>query len=435
MQPRQLSLPKVPQDLVITDETTLIPRLPQISFSVSYNSEESEKSMDTFIPPTGYKSCKVLGTSRLTGLDAPKQTYSFKMEYVDHSFQPGHSFDLICQNSDKSTNVLLDKLSFDPKCVVNISGDFPFSNVPISIHTIFKQFIDINFFPKKAMLRHLSEFCSSSEEAKTLLFLSSKLGSSEYLSLATQFVNITDFLHTLPSCKPSLECLLHHLPLLYPRAYSVCSNDEHEIEFICTINSYSVPPPDSKLRIGVCSQYFLDSVINNPDVSLYIKPRPLTSFQFIPLVPNVPIIMICAGAGVSPFVGFLRYLDSKDFRITDSWLFYGFRSTQYDFLFKDELETFTAKGILANLRIATSREEGKPKYVQDALLSEIENIFPLLESKNGLLYLCGDELTMIKAVNEALLNVCTLKRGSPAQGKELLEQWTKQKRILRDIWI
>ena len=435
MKPRLLCLPEISPDLVINEQTTLIPKIPILSCSVSYESPESTEIKEIFQAPPGYTTCKVLESRRMTGENAPKQVFSFEIDFKGHPLQPGNSFDLICRNSDEDVNYLLEVLSLDPNKIIKVSGNFPFANVPISIRNLFKRFLDVNFFPKKSMLRHFSEFCSSSEESRILLYLSSKLGSSSYLNLASQCANISDFLYSFPSCKPSLESLLHHLPLLYPRAYSICSHDKDRVEFICTINSYSIPPPDPKVRIGVCSKFLLDEVVGKEDVSLYIKPRPPTSFQFALSDPITPIIMICAGAGVSPFIGFLRYAHSQGLQIADSWLFFGFRSTKYDFLFEEELERFCKQRILSNLRIATSREEGNPKYVQDALMHEVENIFPLLADRGAILYLCGDELTVIKAVNDTLLNMCISKTGSATQGKDLLDLWTKQRRILRDIWV
>src|SRR5262249_26537387 len=143
------------------------------------------------------------------------------------------------------------------------------------------------------------------EEKKYLLFLSSRLGSDQYLSLAKEYANINDFLNTFKSCHPSLECILLHSPLLSPRAYSICSYKKNSIEFIISLNSYQTPEPASQRRIGICSRYFSEKFTQIP-FEIWIKPRPPTSFRLsrdISSLNSLSLIMICAGAGLSPFIG------------------------------------------------------------------------------------------------------------------------------------
>jgi len=148
--------------------------------------------------------------------------------------------------------------------------------------------------------------------------------------------------------------------------------------------------------------------------------------------------MICAGTGIAPFIGFLRHFSAMN-ASTYSWLFFGFRSFEHDFLFRSDIETLLAKGTLKKVSIAVSRqpELGYPKYVQDAFLQYQHEIYEMLTLNPTLrIYICGDELTMVKGINDAIVEmICNELRISQKEAMAISKQWTTEGRIVRDVWI
>lgn len=424
MTARSLPISPVPDGVSLSEH--ILPKLPVVKFSIEFKNVADEQVRKV---PEGFQECTILNTKLLTSINAVKPVYSFLLAAPEHKYLPGDSFDVICENSESRVTDLLNLLQIDPEMKIVIRGDHLLRDSLLSVRTLFKKYLGINQFPKKVFLRHLAEYTQDAAEKNTLLYLSSRLGSSQYLALAREYANLTDFLATFPSCKPTLDCVLVHSAPLSPRAYSICSYEKQSIEFICSIDSYTTPEPNPHKRTGICSEYLLQYVEDISQRSLWISPRPPTSMRF----PEEyrPMIMVCAGAGLSPFIGFLRYASKHNIKLEESWLLYGFRSIEDDFLFHQELEVYLQNGTLGNLKIAVSRHPQNPQYVQDVLWENGDAIFQLMQEKQARIYLCGDEMTMIKSVNECLERICTEIGGN----KPLLADWTKEKRIIRDIWV
>ena len=89
------------------------------------------------------------------------------------------------------------------------------------------------------------------------------------------------------------------------------------------------------------------------NIQFFLKPSP--EFR-LPKELNQPIVMIGPGTGVSPFRGFLQHLKELNIKKLETWLFYGCRKKDLDFLYKDEFLEFEKNGILKKLIVAASQE-------------------------------------------------------------------------------
>lgn len=89
--------------------------------------------------------------------------------------------------------------------------------------------------------------------------------------------------------------------------------------------------------------------------------RPSTGFR-PPSDPATPIIMIGPGTGVAPFRGFLQQRRAEaagGAGLGESWLFFGNRRSDWDYLYEDDLRSFVDDGTLSHLVTAWSRESEK----------------------------------------------------------------------------
>lgn len=364
--------------------------------------------------------------------------------------EAGDAFGLVCENDPAAVDLLLSLLGLEGHRLVRATslilppqeGSLA-SHIhqrPLRLRDLFLKHVDIMHFPKKSLLRSLADYCSSPLQRNYLLHLCTKAGSSQYMALASGHASVLDFLYSFDTCRPSLECLLSHLPLLHPRFYSVCSpTGSPTVEFVYSPMQFALP--DGQMRTGV-STAWLDQcrqrVAQGMSLSLSLFPRPSPHFR-LPLDGDLPVIMICAGTGVAPFVGFLRSLGAGP-RPGMTWLFYGFRHERQDFLFRADLDRLLQARILSRLTITTSRQEGSghPRHVQDALRLHSQEIYQLLTrvESPGVAYICGDELTMVKSVNAALLDMIMEHGGQSArEANATLAAWNAGGRIVRDIWI
>ena len=121
-----------------------------------------------------------------------------------------------------------------------------------------------------------------------------------------------------------------------------------------------------------------------------------------------------------------------------NWLIFGLRSSKTDFIFQKDLEKFLQLGTLSRLSLAQSRDPDTPKtYVQDLLKKEKIEFSHLINEKDAIIYICGDEITMIKGVNDAIVEIVMENQPelNQKEAENLLMNWTKEKKIIRDIWI
>ncbi|OUM56749.1 hypothetical protein PIROE2DRAFT_18508 [Piromyces sp. E2] len=225
-------------------------------------------------------------------------------------------------------------------------------------------------------------------------------------------------------------------------------------------------------RDGLCTGW-LDEMLEYPnvpdcivnfrfrDVYLPIFPKIVNTFVLPPNPLSKNIIMIGAGTGVSPFIGFIEYKrelleeGQKDdieeeervklSKSAGSWqLFYGCRSIQKDCLIKDYNilwnQTITNKSmgismpVLDHIEITTSREGNGPKYIQNAMVQpeHINNLGTLLKNKNTYIY-----ISMCKGIHEALTIILQNTNDgamNATEAQEFLEILNLEKRYLRDIW-
>jgi sulfite reductase (NADPH) flavoprotein alpha-component len=153
-----------------------------------------------------------------------------------------------------------------------------------------------------------------------------------------------------------------------PRFYSLASSQRDGWIEICV----------RKQNGGLCSS-FLTNMARGDKVDVFIKPNP----TFRPEKSEAPMILVGAGAGVGPLVGFLRNNRSK----RPAHMFYGGRHPKSDFLYESELSVLKLGGNLTQLTTAFSRVAGGG-YVQEQLLKAAEDLRAMVQSGAQIL-VCG----------------------------------------------
>ncbi|KAG8572174.1 hypothetical protein GDO81_011959 [Engystomops pustulosus] len=187
----------------------------------------------------------------------------------------------------------------------------------------------------------------------------------------------------------------------------------------------------------------INKFASKPQIPIFI--RPSTSFN-LPLDFSAPLIMIGPGTGIAPFIGFLQHREiqrqqKKDCTFGDTWLFFGCRSHDKDYFFRDELRSFVQNGTLSHLKVSFSREapctsnDYTPKYVQENILIFSKDIVQILTKENGYIYVCGDAKNMAKDVNSALIDIlCAELHVEKLDAMKILASLKDEKRYLQDIW-
>jgi NADPH-ferrihemoprotein reductase len=127
------------------------------------------------------------------------------------------------------------------------------------------------------------------------------------------------------------------------------------------------------------------------------------------------------------------------------YLFYGCRSSQEDYLYREEWPEYQAVlGDKFKMFVAISREgprkpDGSKIYVQDLLAREKEGIADALLNGKGYVYVCGDAKNMSKAVEAQLVRIlgegkAGAEGNAEADGLKELNFLKEKSRYLTDVW-
>ncbi|GFW94195.1 methionine synthase reductase [Trichonephila clavipes] len=316
------------------------------------------------------------------------------------------------------------------------------------------------------LLRILAEHTSDVKEKKALLFLSSAVGAKIYTnSIRKRSICIRDILMHYQSCIPPVETLIEYLPFLKPRFYSVSSSplqDNTSFKIIFNVLKLNEEGGRYKDREGVCtgwlqklSSKFLESTQTNTSTdssledgmfvlslhsfsfehNLYIYKR-TNNYFYLPADSECPVIMVGPGTGVAPFIGFLyhreKLLERKNTmnNFGETWLFYGCRYSERDFLYKSELEKFNSSKVLTHLHVSLSREAILPsnvtsRYVHESIRQNSDAVVAAIHA-GGRIYVCGDANNMAHDVQKAFIDIFEISGKYSEIGIELyIEQCTR----------
>nr|XP_055039049.1 methionine synthase reductase isoform X3 [Misgurnus anguillicaudatus] len=463
----------------LSESVLNVPALPPSYLEVLLENQSVEEEM---VPADkeGYHEVPVSKAVQLTRDDSVKTAILLELDVSEQNmaYQPGDSFDVLCPNRASEVEELLLRLGLQTQnnyavqihLLENTSKKA--AKVPLhipqgtSLQFILTWCVEIRSVPKKAFIRALADVTQDSSEKRRLLELCSKQGSADYNGFVRDAnLCVLDLLRAFPSCLPPLNLLFEHLPKLQSRAYSAASSSlQHpgKVHFVFNVVEFPACPEHSA-RTGLCTGWLADRVSSilaptgtlpasecldtSAPPKVYVRPRPSSTFH-LPADPSVPIVMVGPGTGVAPFIGFLQQREkerevNQEVTFGETWLFFGCRYKEKDFLFREEVERFVQNGTLNHLIVCFSRDEEpdvggnvkRARYVQHNLLLHAKSVASILLKDKGYLYVCGDAKNMAKDVNDTLLEII----GNELQLDKLETMKTvaglrEEKRYLQDIW-
>ncbi|MET0004057.1 MAG: hypothetical protein ABW087_10595 [Candidatus Thiodiazotropha sp.] len=152
----------------------------------------------------------------------------------------------------------------------------------------------------------------------------------------------------------------------------------------------------------------------------------------LPASADSPIIMIGAGTGIAPYRAFLQEREALG-SAGGSWLVFGNRHFQRDFLYQTDWLAYRKAGLLNRITTAFSRDEGARTYVQARLYEERAELYRWLQ-EGAHLYVCGG-VEMAQGVHQSLLAIVQDQGGLAEQAAvEYTETLREQGRYQRDVY-
>lgn len=421
------------QTVVVTvdDEAQVEPPLPHLPRAWA----ESKDGQGEFF------GASIVSRTVLTGSEALKKTLLLSLK-PSHSVPvtPGDAIDVYVPNRPEEVQALCSRLGLEPSTTFTITSvkDAPKHlplDRPVRLDTLLTHYLDIRATPSKLLLAHCGQNSTiDPNDSAGIKYLCSGSGKPAYEALKyTSKASLLDVLTLLPTANPSLDAVLSFVPKLMPRSYSVASGSADPTVDICfNVVKYKTPPPSSRAMEGLASNW-LDALSSDslPSPEFRISHKPAADFS-LPEDVTIPIIMVGPGTGIAPFRAFLQAGHTS----RPSWLFFGCRSKDQDFLFKDELTAAESSGLLNKLTVAFSRPEDPvdSMYVQHAMEEQGAELLAWME-KGAFLYVCGDAANMARDVHETLKNILITHGGHDQKAADAqLLTWMKEKRYIRDVW-
>ena len=239
---------------------------------------------------------------------------------------------------------------------------------------------------------------------------------------------LIDLLETFPHTLEPQKFLSLLRPLA-PRSYSIASSQKlvgDEAHLTIARLAYQSA---GRERLGVASTLVSDHRKSGDSLEVFVKPN--THFRLPSGGAETPIVMIGAGTGVAPYRGFLQELEATGAG-NDTWLVFGHRHFNYDFLYQLEIQEWLASGVLGRLDLASSRDQPEKRYVQHVLWEQRRVLREKLDD-GATIYLCGDAKHMARDVDATLMRILAEAKGA-GNGQEELDALISAGRYKKDVY-
>lgn len=363
-----------------------------------------------------------LGTNRkLTALGSAKDTRHFEVDISGSgiTYEVGDSLGVFPTNNPALVAELLGVLGLTgEESVVDTNGQ------PATLREALSRFYAITEMDKK-LLSAIAEKDPSASKFTAMVTPEGKADLDAYFYGR----EVIDALLEFPAAKFTAEEFVKVLRKLQPRLYSIASSPKaHPSAVHLTVAAVRYESNGRK-REGVCSTFLSDRADTAP-VPVFVH----TAKHFrVPEDLSTPVIMVGPGTGIAPFRAFLQERKAAG-GTGKNWLFFGDQKAETDFLYREELETYRAEGVLQELSVAFSRDQAEKIYVQHRMLERAADLYAWLEA-GAFFYVCGDASRMAKDVDTALHKVVETAGGkSPEEAAAYVEELKKSKRYRKDVY-
>ncbi|GAA5935527.1 hypothetical protein JCM1841_003704 [Sporobolomyces salmonicolor] len=388
---------------------------------------------------------KVVENRRATAEGWYQDVRNFEVELVDvepdertRLYTAGDVLEIRPQNSKENVDRFLSSakwtsLADTPFLITPSNTDQPLPpHLPVPFRTTLRYLLtyelDIASVPRLSFFEWLSYFSEGDMQEK-LRWFAEPAGQDDLTDYTLRpRRTISEVMYEFRSASVPPEYIFDLLPPIRPRGFSISSSPAShngKVDLLVAIVQYQTIL--STPRKGLTTSYI--SALS-PGARLPVR---FDTSGILKLPPGTaPLIMVGPGTGVAPF----RALMEERVRVGahENLLFFGCRSTEKDFYFRDEWERYVERGEL-ELRVAASRDQEDKIYVQHRIPQYAEKIWDWMGAKGGYLYVCGSSTNMPKAVKKAIL-VVFQQQGSMAESEAeaYWEDLERRGRIVEETW-
>lgn len=297
---------------------------------------------------------------------------------TDIDYQTADNLAILPENPEHGVTALAKTMGYilDQHITIEEVGNsgkfkYPFP-VPCTIKDVLTYYFDLYGMPKHSTIARLQAYVTDEKQKRWLQDLVSEENHGHF----RQYVNsngrsILDLLtNELNSCRIPLADLLHLLPAMQPRYYTISSSAlVHPTNVHITVSVTEYALPSGKIFRGLTSSYLQSLLGGRSKCRAFVRP---STFR-LPKSLATPICMIGPGTGIAPMRAFLQEREhliktkrAKKYRNT---LYFGCKYASVDFIYSDELSMYYDTSILTAFHKAFSRDQREKLYVSHSLIS------------------------------------------------------------------
>lgn len=351
-------------------------------------------------------------------------------------YQTGDHLTVMADNPPEVVDAVLAQLGIDPGLRLSINPRRSSRRLialdrEVSARELLTHFVELRKPVTSSQLRRLAAANSDTAESRRLGELAEAPDGCP--------LSVLECLDEYPACVLTGAELLELLDPMVPRHYSIASSSMLSPRTVGLVVSVLDAPARSGRGLfkGVASNY-LATV--QPGQSIRARVDPARQAFRAGADPAKNVILVSAGTGVAPFLGFLG--DRLAARqagapVEPALCFFGVRDPAVDYIFRDRFEQAEAIGIV-QMRPAFSRApQDGVRYVQDRITADADDVWDLLgdPGKDAHVYVCGDGARMAPAVRGSFLDIYRARTGADdGQARDWLTGLIESDHYVEDVW-
>jgi sulfite reductase (NADPH) flavoprotein alpha-component len=335
------------------------------------------------------------------------------------SYDPGDSLGIWPANNPDEVELILSILRTRGAKMVTLEGE------TLTARDALTRRVNLRT-PGAALFALLAEHARLDFEAQRL----AHLAEDDERAAAYGIHDVFDALVKFRSARPPVGPFLRSLDRLQPRLYSIASSPRRhpgEVHLTVAVVRYDL---NGRGYLGLGSGFFAEHLKPGRTLEAFVQ----RSHGFrLPANPDAPVIMVGPGTGIAPFRAFLQEREASGAR-GPNWLFFGDQREGVDFLYRDELQSWLASGLLTRLSTAFSRDQALKVYVQHRMAEHAAELWRWLGA-GACFYVCGDAKRMASDVEHALAGIAMSVGGMSAEAaRAWIRQLAGEGRYLRDVY-
>jgi len=207
--------------------------------------------------------------------------------------------------------------------------------------------------------------------------------------------------------------LVDKLKPLAPRVYSIVSAPHQDHIDIFVRRHHRADGSE-----GVASSHLCDLTLGQ---KVQANTRSHSNFH-LPTT-DAPLILIGAGTGIAPLIGFLRHRAAQTSK-QKHWLFFGEQHIESDFYFKDEITDLCSQEVITKINLAWSRDIN-PSYLGEHISQHKIQLLDWINDLGAYIYICGSKTGFGDSVCSELINIL---------GEKLYKKMIQQDRLRTDLY-